>query len=84
MSKELAKKIIQEGVEHSYLDKGNVLIVDSEATKEEKRNCAAQIFKALRGVKALQGKKYTITLEVEEPIEEPTSSENPPASPSEE
>jgi len=54
-------------MEHKFKYKGNNLHVVSSAPREESRELAAHIFKALRSVAGLQGKEYTLELEVEEP-----------------
>lgn len=66
----LVAKILQEGAEHVFKDKTNIVVIESDMQKEDSRTYAAQIFKALRSVKSLAGRKYTLTLELEELPEE--------------
>lgn len=66
-AKTLTEQVIQEGAENSFKYKGNVIIVEAGLDKEQSRQYAAEVFKALRKVVPLQDKKYTITLEIQEP-----------------
>ncbi len=62
-------------MEKSFKYKNNVIVVSSTQSKEEARDMSARIFRALKSIAGLQGKDYSINLDIkqEAPAEEPAA-----------